>query len=187
MDFRNAFTAGIQPGGLTNDFEVQVFVCYLLQHIGGPVSFSQLSEIVQTDGMVNYFEFASAISHLKEAEKLEVTMLESGEEAYTLTEPGVATAKTFEYSVPLTIREKGIEISGAFFSNKRLMEENYVEIQEVADGYQVTLVVSDVGSDLMRLTLFAPDLTQCESIQKAFLKNPVKVYQTVLELFTGDD
>lgn len=69
MEFQNAFTAGIQPGGLTNDFEVQVFVCYLLMHIGSPVSFSQLGEIVQTDGMVNYFEFASAISHLKEAKK----------------------------------------------------------------------------------------------------------------------
>lgn len=185
METRNAFTAGIQPGGLTNDFEVQVFVCYLLMHIGTPVSFSQLSEIVQTDGMVNYFEFASAVSQLKEAGKLEITVLENGEEQLSLTETGLAAAKAFEHSVPLTIREKGIEVSGSFFSNKRIMEENYVEIEQVQDGYQITLVVSDVGSDLMRLTLFAPGIKQCENIRQAFLKNPVAAYQSVLALFTG--
>jgi len=184
VELRNAFTAGLQPGGLTNDFEVQVFVCYLLTHINGPVSFSQLSEIVQTDGMVNYFEFASAISQLRELGKLEVTTLENGEEAFSLTDTGIATAKTFEHSVPKTIREKGVEVSGAFFSNMRIMEENYVEIEEVPDGYRVTLVVSDVGTDLMRLTLFAPDLKQCESIRENFMKNPVIAYQKILDLFT---
>lgn len=184
MELRNAFTAGLQPGGLTNDFEVQVFVCYLLTHINGPVSFSQLSEIVQTDGMVNYFEFASAISQLRELGKLEVTTLENGEEAFSLTDTGIATAKTFEHSVPKTIREKGVEVSGAFFSNMRIMEENYVEIEEVPDGYRVTLVVSDVGTDLMRLTLFAPDLKQCESIRENFMNNPVIAYQKILDLFT---
>ena len=54
MEFPNAFTAGLQPGGLTTDLEVQVFVCYLLKHIGIPATFDQLSEIIQTDGMVNY-------------------------------------------------------------------------------------------------------------------------------------
>ena len=184
MELRNAFTAGIQPGGLTNDFEVQVFVCYLLTHINGPVSFSQLSEIVQTDGMVNYFEFASAVSQLKELGKLDVTIQENGEEAFSLTDTGIATAKAFEHSVPKTIREKGVEASGAFFSNKRIMEENYVEIEEVSDGYRITLIVSDVGTDLMRLTLFAPDLKQCESIRDAFLKNPVIAYQSILGIFT---
>ena len=186
MEFQNAFTAGIQPGGLTNDFEVRVFVCYLLMHIGSPVSFSQLGEIVQTDGMVNYFEFASAISHLKEAKKIEASSLENGDEEYTLTDTGIATAKTFEHSVPLTIREKGLAVSGAYFAHKRLMEENYVEIKQVPDGYQVTLVVSDIGSDLMRLTLFAPGPAQCESIRAAFMKNPTKAYRSVLALFTDE-
>ena len=42
-----------------------------------------------------------------------------------------------------------------------------------------------MGSDLMRLTLFAPGIKQCENIRQAFLKNPVAAYQSVLALFTG--
>ena len=27
----NAFVGGIQPGGLTNDFEVKILICFLLE------------------------------------------------------------------------------------------------------------------------------------------------------------
>ena len=54
----NAFVGGIQPGGLTNDFEVKILVCYLMDKLGTPMSFDQLNEILLGTGFVNYFEFA---------------------------------------------------------------------------------------------------------------------------------
>ena len=182
MDFQNAFTAGLRPGGLTNDFEVQVFVCYLLKHIGIPATFTQLGEIVQTDGMVNYFEFVSAISQLKQGGHLNISQADGGE-AYTLTSKGKMTADSFEHLVPLSIREHGLKASAAYFARQRMMEENYTEIIKVPDGYQITLIVSDVGSDLMRLSLFVHKEKQCEAIRKAFMKDPVHVYQSMLSLF----
>lgn len=183
MEFQNAFTAGLRPGGLTNDFEVQVFVCYLLKHIGIPATFAQLGEIVQTDGMVNYFEFVSAISQLKQGGQLHISQTDGGGEAYTLTPKGRTTADSFEHLVPLSIREHGLEASASYFAHQRMMEENYTEIIKVPDGYQITLIVSDVGSDLMRLSLFVPKEKQCEAIRKAFMKDPVHVYQSMLSLF----
>ena len=183
MEFPNAFTAGLQPGGLTTDLEVQVFVCYLLKHIGIPATFDQLSEIRQTDGMVSYFEFVAAVSQLKQGGQLSVTHNDSGEEAYTLTQKGKLTADSFEHLVPLSIRERGLEVSASYFAQQRMMEENYAEIIKVQDGYQITLVVSDIGSDLMRLSLFIPKEKQCEAIRKAFMKDPVRIYQSALALF----
>lgn len=182
MEFQNAFTAGLRPGGLTNDFEVQVFVCYLLKHINSPATFDQLSEIVQTDGMVNYFEFVAAISQLKQGGHLNISQTDTGE-SYTLTPKGKTTADSFEHLVPFSIRERGLEASVSYFAHQRIMEENYTEITKVPDGYQITLVISDIGSDLMRLSLFIPKERQCEAIRKAFMKDPVHVYQTVLSLF----
>lgn len=182
MEFQNAFTAGLQPGGLTTDLEVQVFVCYLLKHIGVPATFSQLGEIVQTDGMVNYFEFVSAVSQLKQGGQLSVSQVDGGE-AYVLTQKGKLTAESFEHLVPLSIRERGLEASASYFAQQRMMEENYAEIIKVQDGYQITLVVSDVGSDLMRLSLFIPKKKQCEAIRRAFMKNPVHIYQSALSMF----
>ena len=37
----NAFVGGVQPGGLTNDFEVKLLVCYLLDSLK-PVSYTHL-------------------------------------------------------------------------------------------------------------------------------------------------
>ncbi len=182
MEFQNAFTAGLRPGGLTNDLEVQVFVCYLLKHIGIPATFDQLGEIVQTDGMVNYFEFVSAVSQLKQGGQLSVSQTDSGE-VYVLTQKGKMTAESFEHLVPLSIRERGLEASASYFAHQRMLEENYAEIVKVQDGYQITLVISDVGSDLMRLSLFIPKEKQCEAIRRAFMKDPVRVYQSILALF----
>lgn len=43
----NAFVGGVQPGGLTNDFEVKLLVCYLLDSLKQPLLFEQLGEIFQ--------------------------------------------------------------------------------------------------------------------------------------------
>ena len=58
----NAFVGGVQPGGLTNDFEVKLLVCYLLDSLKQPLLFEQLGEIFQNTGLVNYFEFVEAVS-----------------------------------------------------------------------------------------------------------------------------
>ena len=74
----NAFVGGIQPGGLTNDFEVKILICFLLDSLkkNSPgaalsdgeqpgLSFDELNEIFQETGLVNYFEFAESMSELE--------------------------------------------------------------------------------------------------------------------------
>lgn len=77
----NAFVGGIQPGGLTNDFEVKILICFLLDSLkknshGAALSdgeqpglsFDELNEIFQETGLVNYFEFAESMSELEKTE-----------------------------------------------------------------------------------------------------------------------
>ena len=66
----NAFVGGIEPGGLTNDFEVKILICFLLKKIEQPLSFDQINEILQKTGFVNYFEFIGAISELQKTEHI---------------------------------------------------------------------------------------------------------------------
>ena len=40
----NAFTAGVEPGGLTHGYEIKILVCYLLGQIGTGMTFTQISD-----------------------------------------------------------------------------------------------------------------------------------------------
>ncbi len=47
-----------RTGGLTTDYEIRLLICYLLYKIDIPMTFDQLNSALQSEGLVNYFEFA---------------------------------------------------------------------------------------------------------------------------------
>ena len=68
----------------------------------------------------------------------------------------------------------------------RRQRENQVEIKEVEDGWKVTLTITDIGSDLLSLTIFMPTRKECEAIRRRFLNDPMLTYKGVFALLTGD-
>ena len=104
----NAFVGGVQPGGLTNDFEVKLLVCYLLDSLKQPLLFEQLGEIFQNTGLVNYFEFVEAVSELERTRQL-TSSIQDGQQQLALTESGTVTAQTFYKTIPKSAREKALE------------------------------------------------------------------------------
>ena len=61
---RDAFTAGVEPGGLNSTNEIKILCCYLISEMQRPVPHDLLVEALTVSGLVNYFEVASAISEL---------------------------------------------------------------------------------------------------------------------------
>lgn len=61
---RNAFTADVRPGGLTEGLEIKILICYLLHHIHRGMSFAEINEIFRSKGIANYFEYSQEISRL---------------------------------------------------------------------------------------------------------------------------
>ena len=84
-----AFTGGIRPGGLTKSYEVNILICYILAQVGEPMTFAQLADTTQRDQLVNYFEFAQAMSLLEKSGQLELRREEDGREVYALTGSGL--------------------------------------------------------------------------------------------------
>ena len=58
------FTAGIDNGGLTTDYEIRILICWLIDKVNMPVTASQLSGALLGEGMVNYFEVTCAVGQL---------------------------------------------------------------------------------------------------------------------------
>jgi len=185
MDYQ-AFTAGVKPGGLTRDYEIKILICYLLAKVKSSMSFYELNDVLQSEGVVNYFEYAEAISELLASGHLVAVKRPGGEESYRLTDLGLKTAVTFEKTIPLTVRENTVKATEQYLLRKRIEKENQVEITKVEDGYQMTIRITDIGSDLMNLSMFIPTLKECQAIKDRFLQDPAVIYRGMIALLTGD-
>lgn len=181
------FTQGNKPGSINSAQELRIVICYLLQKIGCPVTFNQLNHALQSDGLVNYFEFAQNISRLLASGHIEYQEQEGyDEQVMVLTDLGIKTADTFGSRIPPSIKERGIRAIQNCLLQNRIQIENKVLIEKTLDGYQITLTIPDVGTDLMSLKLFVPSLDICNIIKEQFLADPTICYRAVIELLTGE-
>ncbi len=190
----NAFVGGSQPGGLTNDFEVKILICFLLDSLkkNSPgaalsdgeqpgLSFDELNEIFQETGLVNYFEFAESMSELEKTEHIRRQMTPDGEkEIFVITEVGSITAQTFQKTLPLTVREKTLETARHLTEVQKCMDEVDVNYHPVSDGYILQLTIRDIGSDLLNLNVFLPTEEECILVKENIQNDPAEVYSRIL-------
>ncbi len=178
------FRAGVEPGGLTTDYEIKILICYVLKHIERPMPVSALIELFVGEGIGNYFEAASAAAALVKSGHIAIGGCE-GEKCYTLTGLGESAAGTFEKTLPLSVREKAVDAANRYFIRRERRAHNKAEVQKADDGYLLTLTITDVGSDLLKLTILLPDEETCGRIRERFLDDPIVVYKGVVASLTG--
>ncbi|MEG1870187.1 MAG: DUF4364 family protein [Oscillospiraceae bacterium] len=177
----DAFVAGVQHGGLTSEFEVKIFLCYLLHHIELPLTFDQLSEILLQTSLVNYFEVTNAFSELKKSGHL----LINKDQTLGITEKGIRTAVEFEKSIPKSVREKCLAATREYLQRRKRMEEIEINYHSVSDGYLFHVVMKDYGSDLVDMKLFLPTREDCVNVQERMYENPTAVYKGLLAVMMG--
>lgn len=183
----NAFVAGIQPGGLTNDFEVKILICFLMDQVGKALPFEQIGEILREPELVNYFEFAESMSELTRSGHLLLRKDEDGVERLEITEIGRATAKAFGKTLPLTVREKTMDYARKAICMEKRLSEVDVKYHRSTDGFILSLTIKDTGSDLLSLNLFLPDEEECLTVQEKLYSDPSGFYQGLLDLVLNSD
>ena len=175
------FTAGIMPGGLTEGREIRILICHLLSEMGEPMGFDEMTEAILSDGTANYFEFADALAELRDTGCVVNFKTESGINKYTVTETGRAAAKTLEGDLPLSVKEKTLRNAKNIIQRRKIEKENLVTITKTEDGYKIHIRVTDIGTDLMDLSLFMPTREQALAVKEKFLSDPAAAYMGVLE------
>ena len=61
---QDAFSAGVEPGGLYTVQEIKILICYMLLGVGEPLPRDAITDILAGDGMANFFEITAAIDEL---------------------------------------------------------------------------------------------------------------------------
>lgn len=181
----DVFDEGIEPGGLRNSKEIGILICFILEKVGKPFAMNDLTDIIQSNGMANYFETTASISEL--INNNNIVMHDDADKMLEISDNGKMIASQLHTDLPLTIRQKAVAAVSRLEQRKKSESENPVYISEDQNGgYNVTLVINDKIRDLMRLTIFVPDKRDAENIKNTFYDDPEKLYAIVLAAMIGD-
>lgn len=179
---RDAFTGGVEPGGLWSKNDIRILLCYILANVNGPLSQEDISQIIQGKALANYFEAGDALASL--LEQGNVVRDEQG--LYTVTPAGREIAQNLDAVLPLSVRDKALEAAVRLMAEARARRENRVDIEETESGFRVTCHISGGKLDLMAISLYVPDKAQAQLVEKNFYKDPEGVYRLLLASLTGD-
>lgn len=184
MADNDTFTAGVEFGGLRTRQEIKLLICFLLESLEKPLSKTQINEIMQGQGLANYFEVNQALDELFAACTLSIEKFED-QEMLLLTQTGRAAARMLENELPKAVREKAINAAVKMQTLARRKRENKIEVEKLENGYHVTFTISDKEDILMRLMVYVADITQVETVKQGFLNDPVGLYSAIIASLTA--
>ncbi len=177
--------AGVSAGGFTNQGEIKILICHILNSVSEPLSKDDLNYIFQATNLVNYFMFSQALASLIESEHLYTVNTEHGE-CFALNPLGVETATVLKKALPLSVRDRVTETANELLAKMKKERENEVEIKSCSGGYNVNCIIHDTDFDLLRFELLVPNEEQALKVKANFLKNPLEFYRTFIEYLTKD-
>ncbi|MBQ3151724.1 MAG: DUF4364 family protein [Clostridia bacterium] len=183
MENYDAFTAGVEAGGLINTSEIKALICFLLLKIDAPVSRELCREVLQEQGIANYFDVSEAIAELIKSGNISTDFTDDDEVMY-LTAIGKGAAELLVRDVPRTVREKAFSSLHDAVTRLRRERETKIEITPSGSGYNVSFSVSAGDDELMHLSVYAADLDQATGFKENFLKDPVRVYSGIISSLT---
>ncbi len=171
----NTFDAGVEPGGLRNSTQIRILLTFIVGSVNTPPSISLLTDALQMHGTANYFDIADAVGEL-----IENGILKCENELLTLTEKGKASLNELSDELPASVKETALADTVNLQILEKNEKENFVEIRPNENGYNVTVKIIHDGASLMELTLYAADIEQAQRIKHNFLKDPSRIYSSVV-------
>ena len=125
-----AFTAGVKPGGLTDNLQIRILLCYMIK-TAGPITRETLQGALLQEQLVNYFEFADALA---DVEKQQLVLHDAENDSYTVTDKGFTVATTLAQDLPRTVRESAIRGVLQIQSWRHKAAMNRAEVQEIVSA-----------------------------------------------------
>lgn len=180
----DAFTGGIEEGGLRSSSSISLLACYIIAKSKERLTAKYVVDALVEGKIANYFEISNAISKMIKTDNLIVD-----KDGYlTITDKCAFNVEMLENDLPLTIREKAVELAAKTAKHEIFKKENKASVEKDGDKYKVTLHVSDKDCDFMVLTLYFPSEAQAEVVKEKFQLHPGEVYENLINsIFENED
>lgn len=179
----DAMTQGVSVGGVRSKYGIRVLLCYILKNVDSMVSRKAFVEILQSTGLVNFFEINPALDALRE-NGLAQSVEKDDDDYFRITPDGISIADKLSTDIPLSAREEALKAAFIVVARERLRGTVDYSIEKTPKGCYVTLTVKDNGEIMMQTKLFAADYLQAELVGENFMKNPDKLYSGIIDSLT---
>ena len=172
----DAFTAGIEDGGLRSSSSIAILACNINARSEEKLTKKNVVDALVEGKIANYFEITSAISKM-----IKTDNLVEGEDGYlSVTSKCAFNVEMLENDLPITIREKAVELAAKTARLEIYKKENKATVEKDGDKYKVTLHVSDKNCDFMVLSLYFPSKAQAQVVKEKFQTHPGEVYENLI-------
>lgn len=167
----------VEPGGLSSINEVKILICRVLCELDNPIAMSDLTDGMLTDGFVNYFDFAVALSDLCESGHVRKETQNERTVLY-ITSDGRNADSLLGSSLPLAVCES--VYAGVLSAQSGGRAECTIEPTKV--GVTISMRFIFEGRELFNVKMEAGDEMIAEDMKRNFLKNPHDVYISLIKL-----
>ena len=172
----DALTAVIEDGGLRSSSSIAILACYIIARSKEKLTAKNVVDALVEGKIANYFEISSAISKMIKTNNL----VENEDGHLSITEKCAFNVEMLENDLPITIREKAVELAAKTARLELYKKENKATVEKDGNRYKVTLHVSDKDCDFMVLSLYFPSEAQAQVVKEKFQTHPGEVYENLI-------
>lgn len=177
----DAFFEGVEPGGLRSRSEIKTLISYIICRVDTGITKNQINNILGEKCLANYFEVNQALSELIKTGNVRLDF-DGDEEVLYPTQLGKSNTRQLENELPYSVKETALNATVEMMTKLKRERENKIEIEPHLNGYNVTVSITDNDDKLLSITLFVADSEQAENVKEKFLRDPVRLYSTVVAL-----
>ena len=166
---------------------VKIFVLYLMQNVGTPLSFVTLNDIVMQTDYIMYLDFAEAFHKMLDDELICAAGEENGEAVYQITERGRMVAESMHSDILSSILEKSLAAALRYLDFQKRGIEGHCETRRREDGrYDFSCSLTERGEVIYSTTLVVDSAERAKRLKENFFDRPEVIYRGVHALLSGN-
>lgn len=166
--------------------EIKLFILYLMYHIGRPLEYDDINDIVMQDGFVGGIDFADCFADLLERGNVS-EIRDEDRLLYQVSDQGVQVLESLQGDLMNYVKTRGLRSAMRLLDFRKRGAKVETSFQPRNDGsYDLTCAIRDQGPLSLELKLVVENSAQLELMRYHFRENPEQIYKGVLALLTGE-
>lgn len=170
---------------LSDRDDIKIFILYILNSIGYPLSYNDLHDMSVQDGYITSFDFIEAYGELLTNGNIQK---ENGEEQrLEITEKGKHIAETLNGRLLSSVKERAMKSALRYISFKKKGTKISTNVRALPRGkYELKCSIIDEGDEVMELKFVLDNMKQIDRMVYNFDSRPEHIYRGILALLSGE-
>ena len=169
--------------------EIKIFILYLMERIGYPLSLNDVSSILYQENLVSYFDCGDCFTELMDAKHIIDSGSKNmdGEIEYVVSPTGIKIATELNDKISPVIKE--VSYRSAIRNLSFVKRGAKTECSKTAIGngkFSVHCEIIEQGKKILDVTFDVDSEKEADKILFNFPRKPEIVFRGTLALFSGD-